>query len=93
MIWTPSRMKKKTCQRVEELLVSQWPSISSAQLYLRKSSCSWVTFDWEVGGRICTPATVKSFTQENTRKTQRNLFTYTLGVLPVQLPSARQLTG
>ena len=32
MIWTTSRLKNKTCQRVEELLVSQRPSISSTQL-------------------------------------------------------------
>ena len=32
MIWTPSRMKNETRQRAEELLVSQRPSISSAQL-------------------------------------------------------------
>jgi len=32
MTWTPSRMKNKTCQRAEEFLVSQRPSISSAQL-------------------------------------------------------------
>ena len=42
-IWTPSRIKNKTCQRAYELLVSQRPSISSAQLCLRTSSCSWVT--------------------------------------------------
>ena len=35
MIWTPSRIKNKTCQRAEELLVSQRPSISSAQMCLR----------------------------------------------------------
>ena len=28
--WTPSRIKYKTCQRAEELLVSQRPSISGA---------------------------------------------------------------
>ena len=39
-----SRIKNKTCQRAEELLVSQRTSISSAQLCLRTSSCSWVTF-------------------------------------------------
>ena len=36
--------KKKRHQRAEELLVSQWPSISSSQLCLWMSSCSWVTF-------------------------------------------------
>ena len=50
--------------------MSQWPSISSAQLCLRTSSCSWVTFYEEVGGRICTPATVKPFIPQNT-KTQK----------------------
>ena len=30
-------------ERAEELLVSQWPSISRAQLCLWTSSCSWVT--------------------------------------------------
>ena len=44
MTWTPKRIKNKTCQRVEELLVSQRPSISNAQLCLWKSSCSCVTF-------------------------------------------------
>ena len=42
-IWTHSRIKNKTCQSAEELLVSQRPSILSAQLCLRTSSCSWVT--------------------------------------------------
>ena len=46
MIWTPSSMKNKTCQRAEELLSSQWPSISSAQLCLWTFSCSWVIFIW-----------------------------------------------
>ena len=55
MIWTPRRMKNKTCQRVEELLVRQRPSISSAQLCVRTSSCSWVTSNEEGGGKICTP--------------------------------------
>ena len=68
MIWTLSRMKNKTCQRVEELLVSQRPSISSAQLCLRMVCCSWVTFYKEVGGRICTPATVKPFIPQNIPK-------------------------
>ena len=92
MIWTPSRIKNKTCQRVEELLVSQQPSISRAQLCMRTASCSWVTF-LGVGGRICTPATVKPFSLQNTRKTQRNLKTHFVGVPPVQLPSVEQLTG
>ena len=34
------RIKNKTCQRAEELVVSQRPSISSAQLCLWMSSCS-----------------------------------------------------
>ena len=65
MIWTSSRMKNKTCQRAEEILVSQRPSISSAQLCLRTSSWSWATFAEEVGGRICTPATGKPFIPQN----------------------------
>ena len=93
MIWTPSRMKNKTCQRVEELLVSQRPSISSAQLCLRTSSCSWVTSYSEVGGRICTPATVKPFIPQNIPKAEKNLKTNSVGVPPVQLPFAGQLTG
>ena len=53
MIWTLSRIKNKTCQRAEELLVSQRPSISSAQLCQRTSTCSWVTFFFlEVDGRL-----------------------------------------
>ena len=83
--------EKPNCQRVEELLVSQWPSIFSAQLCLRTSSCSWVTFFFsEVGGTICTLANVKAFTQQNTK---RNLKTHFMGVPPVQLPFAGQLTG
>ena len=69
--------------------MSQRPSISSAQLCLWTSSCSWVTSYEEVGGRISTPATVNpSF-----RKTQRNLKTHSVGVPPVHLPSSGQLTG
>ena len=44
MIWTPSSIKIKTCKRVAELLVSQRPSISHAQLCWQMSSCSWLTF-------------------------------------------------
>ena len=91
-LWTPSRSKNKTCQRAEELLVSQRLSISSVQLCLRMSSCSWVTFYEEVGGRICTPATVKPFIPQNT-KTQKNLKNHSVGVPPWQLPFASQLTG
>ena len=68
MIWTPSRMKNKTCQRAEELLVSQQPSISGARLCLRTSSCSWVTSYLEVAVRICTPATGKPFIPQNIPK-------------------------
>ena len=90
MIWTPSRIKNKTSQRAEELLVSQRPSIYSAQLCLPTSSCSWVTFIQEVGGRICTTATVEPFIPQNVP--QINLKTHSVGVPPVQLPSAAQLT-
>ena len=75
----------------EALLVSQMLSIYLAQLYLRTSSCSCVTF-LEVGGRICTPATVKPFTLQNIRKPLRKLKTHSMGVPLVQLPSAGQLT-
>ena len=94
MTWTPSRMKNKTCQRAEELLVSQRPSICSAQLCLRTSSCSWVTSYEEVGGRICTLATVKPFILQNILKAlKKYLKTHSMGVPPVQLPFAGQLTG
>ena len=43
-IWTPIRTKNNTCQREEELLVSQLPSISGAQLRLQMSSCSELPF-------------------------------------------------
>ena len=92
MIWTPSRIKNKTYQRVEELLVSQRPSIYCAQLCLRTSSCSLVTIFEEIGGRICTPATVKPFIPQNTQKTQRKLKTHYVEIPPVQLASAGQLT-
>ena len=55
-------------QKVEEFLVSKQPSISSAQLCLRMSSCSWVNFYEKVGGRICTPATAKPFIPQNIPK-------------------------
>ena len=34
---------KQNLSKGGELLVSQWPSISCAQLCLRTSSCSWVS--------------------------------------------------
>ena len=58
----------RSVERADELLVSQRPSTSSAQLCLRTSSFSWVTSDLEVGGRICTPATVKPFIPQNILK-------------------------
>ena len=74
--------------------MSQRPSISRAQLCLRmSSSCSWVTFFEEVGGRICIPATVKLFIPQNTKKRKKNLKTHSVGVPPVQLPFAGQLIG
>ena len=91
MTWIPSRMKNRTCQRVEELLVSQRPSISSAQLCLRTSSYSWVTSYEEVGGRICTPATVEPLIPQ--KISQQIMKTHSMGVHPVQLLSAGQLTG
>ena len=63
--------------------MSQQSSISSAQLCLQTSSYSWGTFYEELGGRICTLATVKPFTPENILKTQRKLKTHSLGVPPV----------
>ena len=93
MIWTPSRNKIKTSQRAEELLVNQRPSISSAQLCLQTSSCSWVTSYSEVGGRTCTPATVKPFIPQNVPKSKINLKTHSMEEPPVQLPFAGPLTG
>jgi len=51
--------------RVEELLVSQRSSISSAQLCLRTFSCSWVTSNSDVGGRICTSSAIIPFVLQN----------------------------
>ena len=59
---------------------------------LRMSSCNWVTFYLEVGGRICTPATAKPFIPQNVRNAKINLKTHSVGVSPVQLPSTGQLT-
>ena len=42
----------------------------------------------EVGGRICTLATVKPFIPQNILKAKINLKTHSMGVPPVQLPSA-----
>ena len=96
MIWTPSRMKNKTCQRAEELLVNQRPSISSAQLCLRTSSCSWVTFYEEVGGRIWTPATIKPFipkTFQKQKKTCENPFHGSTSCAASLCRAAHQMTG
>ena len=46
-----------------------------------------------VCGRICTPATVKPFTPQNTRKTLRKLKPPSVGGPSLQLPYGGQLTG
>ena len=92
MIWTPSRIKIKTCRRAEELLVSQRPFISDARLCV-DVLLQLGYFLFGVGGRICTPATIKSFIPQNVQKAKINLRTHSVGVLPMQLPSAGQLTG
>ena len=57
--------------------MSQRPSFSGANLWLRTSSCSYITFFWEVGGRICAPATVKTLHSakhtKNAKKTENPL--------------------
>ena len=73
--------------------MSKQPSISSAQLSA-DVLLQLGYFDFqEVGGRICTLATVKPFTPQNILKMQRKLKTHSVGVLPVQLPFAGHLTG
>ena len=103
MIWTHSsvkhhmhlltgRMNKKTCQMVEDVLMSQRPSISSAELYLWMSSCICATFYEEVGGMICSPATIKPFILQNIPKAEKYLNTHYVGIPSVQLAFAGQLT-
>ena len=68
-VWTctPSRIKYKTCHRVEVLLLSQRPFISGANCVCgRPPAVGYLPS--EVGGRICTQATTKHFTPQNTQK-------------------------
>ena len=93
-LWTPSRIKNKTCQRENTKGVPceptaihiLCPTVSADVLMLLGY------FLEEVRGRFCTPATVKPFTPQNT-KTQRDLKTHSVGGHTMQLLSAGQLTG
>jgi len=76
MMWTPCRIKKKTCQRAGELNVSQHSSISHAQLCLRISSAVVLRFFEEIGGSFFHSSqskTLHSTKHKNTNKTKNPL--------------------
>ena len=76
--------------------MSQRPSFSGANLWLRTSSCSYITFFWEVGGRICAPATVKTLHSakhtKNAKKTENPLHGST-SFAAVLRRATHQMTG
>ena len=68
LTWPLNRIKYKTCQRVEDLLVSQRTSRDLSG----GANCVWrhlpaVSYlPEEFDGRVCTLATTKHFTLQNT---------------------------
>ena len=80
--------KNKTCQRAEELLVSQRPSISSAQLSadVLLQLGYFLLGDWWQDLHCGQCKTLHS--AKHSRSIKKNLKTHSVGVPPVQLPFA-----